>query len=144
MNNMNSHRANSNEKNMTQKNVLDLNSNPRLEHSDRYVGKVLFQKPVKLNAIQNVLKLAWARYGPIDISEASTEVLTFNFNNEEDRCKFLDMLPWAINGHVLSIKRWDPTIVIKDVDFNKVNFWVQIHDLDLENFSTKNAWKIGN
>lgn len=32
----------------------------------------------------------------------------------------------------------------EDVYFNKVIFWVQIHDLGLEKFSTENAWKIGN
>lgn len=113
MNNINSHKANSNEQNKTQKNVLDLNSNLRLEHNYWYMGKVISQKSVKLNTIHNVLKLAWARCGPVNISEVSTGVLTFHFDNEEGMCKILDMSPWVINGHALSIKRWAPSIGMK-------------------------------
>lgn len=143
-NNMNIHRDNSNYQNKIWKNALDLNSNPGLENSDWYVGKVISQKSIMLNTIHNVLKLAWARYITINILEATTGVLTFDFENETDQCKILDLSPWAINGHVQSIKIWDPSIGIKDVDFNKVNFWVQIHDLGLEKFSTENVSKIGN
>lgn len=141
---MNIHRDNSNYQNKIWKNALDLNSNPGLENSDWYVGKVISQKSIMLNTIHNVLKLAWARYITINILEATTGVLTFDFENETDQCKILDLSPWAINGYVQSIKRWDPSIGIKDVDFNKVNFWVQIHDLGLEKFSTENVSKIGN
>lgn len=49
------------------------------------------------------------------------------------------MSPWTINDHVLSIKRWDPSIGANDVEFNKVMFLVKIHDLGFEKFSTENA-----
>lgn len=85
------------------------------------------------------MKLAWARYGQVIISDAETRILMFDIEKEEDRSKILNLSPWAINGHVLSIKRWDPSISIKDVDFNKVNLCVQIHDLGLEKFRIENA-----
>lgn len=45
---------------------------------------------------------------------------------------------------MLSIKRWDPSIGVNDAEFNKVMFWVEVHDLGLEKFSTENAQIIGN
>lgn len=71
-----------------------------------------------MNTKHNVLKLTWARYGPVNISEASAELLAFDFDNEEIRCKILYMYPWVINGHVVSIKRWDLSIGKKYVEFN--------------------------
>lgn len=104
------------------------------------MSKVITQKTFKMNTIHIVLAQAWARYDTVNISETAPGILIFDFEREEDRCKILDISPWAINGHVLSIKRWEPSIGVNDVDFNKVLFWVQIH----ETLSTENAWIIGN
>lgn len=101
---------------------MDLNSNPQLENNAWYVGKIIAQKIVKLSTIHSVLKLVWARYGQVNISEANTGILLFNYDRDEDVHKILDLSPWVINGHILNIKRWDPSIGVKDVEFNKVMF----------------------
>lgn len=64
---MNNHRANSNIQNRTWKNVFNLSSNPQLENSERYVGKIISQKPVNMNTIHSVLTHAWLRYETIYI-----------------------------------------------------------------------------
>lgn len=67
-----------------------------------------------------------------------------DFEKDKDICKIFNMSPCVINGHVLSIKRWNPNIRINDVDFNKAMFWEQIHDLGLKTFSPYKARIIGN
>lgn len=47
-------------------------------------------------------------------------------------------------GHCLSMRRWAPSIGLKNVDFKMVQFWVQVHELGLEKFSEENAKKKGN
>lgn len=49
----------------------------------------------------------------------------------------------AINGHILSIKRWAPSIEVNEVLFNMVPFWDQVHDLGYEKFNSANARRIG-
>lgn len=49
------------------------------------------------------------------------------------------MSPWFIQGHYLSLKKWEPSVGLTAVDFKRIQLWVQVHDLGLEKFSTENA-----
>lgn len=44
----------------------------------------------------------------------------------------------------MSIQKWDPSVGLTMVNFKKIQFWVQIHDLGLEKFNMENAKRIGN
>lgn len=46
------------------------------------MGVIISQKPMKLAAIQIVLKLAWEMYGSVTISDVSKTVVLFEFENE--------------------------------------------------------------
>lgn len=140
---MTSPQADSRDQNSS-RDVLDLNHDPTPEESDRYVRKIIPQKPIKMNVIHSVLDQAWTRFSVVKISETAPGILEFVFGKDEDIIKIIDMSPWAINGHILSIKRWDPYVGLNEVEFNKVTFWVQIHDLGYEKLSTSNARKVGN
>lgn len=61
---------------------MNLSSNPWLVNNERYVGVIISQKPMKLAAIQIVLKLAWEMYGSVTISDVSKTVVLFEFENE--------------------------------------------------------------
>lgn len=54
------------------------------------------------------------------------------------------MAPWSIQGHCLSIQRWEPSIGLTIVDLKEKKIWVQIHEVGPEKFNTENAQKIGN
>lgn len=53
------------------------------------------------------------------------------------------MSPWPVQGHCLSIQKWESSIGITHIDFKRVQFWVQVHDLGLEKFSSESARTIG-
>lgn len=127
------------EKNGPQRPTQELNSNKELQNENWYVGKIISQKTIKQSVTHNVLRTAWARFDTVAISEAEAGILLFDFGRQEDVEQILDLSPWAINMHILNIKQWEPTGCVKDVEFNKVNFWIQIHGLGLKKFSDKNA-----
>lgn len=66
--------------------------------------------------------------------------MLFEFENQEDK----DQIFYFIQGHCLSLQKWEPSVGLAVVDFKKIQFWVQINDLRLEKFSTENAQMIGN
>lgn len=70
--------------------------------------------------------------------------MLFEFENIEDKDQIFDMLPWAMQGHCLSLQKWEPSVGLNVVDFKRIQFWVQIHDLGLEKFNMENAQRIGN
>lgn len=95
--------VNSGGRQTNQKTILDLTSNPRLASNERYVGRIISQKHIKMVVIQNVLKLAWTRYGKFKIFELEHKIMMFEFEYEEDKDQIFDMSPWSIQGHFLSI-----------------------------------------
>lgn len=70
-------------------------------------------------------------------------VVMFEYVDEEDREQIIDMSPWSVQGHYLCMKKWMPSVGLAHVDFKKVQFLVQVHDLGLEKFSSENATVIG-
>lgn len=73
----------------------------------------------------------------------SGEVILFEFDKSEDLEDALDWCPWVIQGNCLSLKRWKLGMRIADVQFHILQFWVQIHGLEVEKFSKQNAERIG-
>lgn len=48
---------------------------------------------------------------------------------------------WAIQGHFLSLKKWHKGMRISEVQFHMIQFWVQIHGLEVDKFSKQNSEK---
>lgn len=107
------------------------------------MGMIISEKPVKSTTIHNVLKLAWARYESITISYVSYKFVMFEFENEDDRKLILGMSSWSVQGYCMCMKKWMSSIGLAQVDFKRVQFWVQVHNLILEIFSLENVQVIG-
>lgn len=101
--------------------VIDLNSNRDIHKENWYVGKLISQKTIKQSIIHSVLQTTWARFSSVKISNAEPGMLLFGFGQNEDAEQILDLSSMAINEHILNIKQWEPSVSVKDVEFNKVN-----------------------
>lgn len=86
------------------------------------MGKVIYAKPVKLSAVHNVLQHAWEIYVGVRVQEITGDVILFEFEKEEDHTDAMDWCPWAIQGHCLSLKRWQKGMRISYIQFNKLQF----------------------
>ncbi|KAF7842397.1 TMV resistance protein N-like [Senna tora] len=79
----------------------------------------------------------------LNIVEVSQNLFIFTFDREEDCDRVLREGPWAVLGHLLSVKSWSPELALPDVSFDYCSFWAQFHGLPLEGFSAKNVVKLG-
>lgn len=43
---------------------------------------------------------------------------------------------------LVSLQYWTPQATVKDIDFSRVHFWIQLHGLPFENLNVKCAEKI--
>lgn len=68
------------------------------------LGMLISDKHVKNNVIQNVLKEAWGRFGPVRFTEVNEATLMFDFNSPKDRDRVLDLSQWSVHGHCLNLK----------------------------------------
>lgn len=121
---------------------LTLVLKPPKRRPTRTVGRMSSQKPIKSNVIFTVLKAAWGNYGAVNMSELASGVLSFEFENDADRERVVDMSPWAIHGHCLNLKSCNPNQSIDEVDFTKIQIWTQVHGLSAEMLNLENARQI--
>lgn len=108
---------------------MNLVSDAHLLSSERFVDKLITQKQIKPVALHNVLKVVWVNFKNVEISHVSINIYLFEFESSQDITVILDHRPWAIQGHCLNIRQWKTNDNVKDVDFNWIQFWIQIHGL---------------
>lgn len=69
--------------------------------------------------------------------------LLFTFDLEVDVEKVLLGEPWSYDRHLVVIQRSEGNKPIKEVEFNKVEFWIQMHDLPYKFMNPETAIEIG-
>lgn len=105
----------------------------------RVLGMLISDKHIKNNVVQNVLKEAWRRFRPVRVSEVTETMLMFNFESVKDRDQVLEPSPWSVHSHGLNLKLCPAHMPVADVDFGRLQIWVQIYGLSLEMFNDQNA-----
>lgn len=99
---------------------------------NRAFGVLLSEKHIKNNVVMTVLREPWARFGPVNIAEVNDTTLVFYFANSKDKDQVIELSPWSIHGHCLNIRSCPIDKSLGDVDFLRLQCWVQIHGLSLE------------
>lgn len=99
---------------------------------------------MKNSAVYNVLKAAWARFGSVKMTEVDERTMSFEFQSDKEKAQVLDMSPWSVHGHCLSLKESVGEARIEEVDFYKMQMWVQVFGLSLDMHNKDNARNIGN
>ena len=63
----------------------------------------------------------------------------FIFDNPEDVNRVLLSVPWSFIKHLVVVQNYDVNIPLQDVSFDKVSFWVQVHDIPIRYMSKEVA-----
>ncbi|TXG57174.1 hypothetical protein EZV62_018487 [Acer yangbiense] len=95
------------------------------------VGKVLSNKQVNKDALINVFTTIWRTKEGVELEALDGNVFAAYFKNTDDR-KFIQASgPWTFDRSIIAFE--EPTGIgeIKHMNFNRVDFWVQIHNLPL-------------
>lgn len=66
------------------------------------------------------------------------------FTKEENMAKALQQAPWFINGHYLSVRRWEPNFVASKAKELYSDVWVRLPRLPIEFYDGIVLGKIGN
>ena len=85
----------------------------------------------------------WRTRRKFEVSNAGDNILLFAFESEEDAKKDLMGEPWAFDRHLVVFQRYDMSSPIKNLQFNRVAFWIQIHNLPYSLLSSEVASSLG-
>lgn len=103
------------------------------------VGKIRSTKVKNVKAAKEIIMKAWSNYSGVHISEQGQNQFLFNFNKEEDDEDVMRKALWFLMNQLLCLEFWSLEIACEEITFNRSPFWIQIHNLPLENMNTTNA-----
>ena len=77
----------------------------------------------------------WRSKHGFKVRNAGEHIVLFVFNNKEEVEKIFAAEPWSFDRHMVILQRYNKKIPIRDLVFNQVALWVQVHDIPA-NFMT--------
>ncbi|TXG48304.1 hypothetical protein EZV62_027598 [Acer yangbiense] len=80
--------------------------------------------------VQTTKEQLWTSEG-VDIEALEGNVFAFHFKNSEDRKRIQSGEPWSFNRALIALEEPTGAGDIAQMEFNKVEIWVQIHNVPL-------------
>ncbi|TXG49106.1 hypothetical protein EZV62_024981 [Acer yangbiense] len=95
------------------------------------VGKVLSGKRVNRDAFKTLIEQLWSPFRAVETEVVGDNIFMFYFNNQVDRDRIWQMGPWYFEKSLIALEKPVGTGNISLLGFNKVELWVQIHDVPI-------------
>uniref|UniRef100_A0A7N2L677 DUF4283 domain-containing protein n=1 Tax=Quercus lobata TaxID=97700 RepID=A0A7N2L677_QUELO len=73
----------------------------------------------------------WRSVKGFKVRRSSDHVLLFTFEKKEEVERIMSNAPWSFNKHLVVLQWYDKEVPFKDLEFDKISIWVQIHDVPL-------------
>jgi hypothetical protein len=93
------------------------------------IGKIITDKPIHINSIQNGLESIWGSPPGLKIQDLGGKLLQFFMNDLADRDRILYGNPWIFRNSWLVVKAWDRETDYHNLDFDHVPIWIQLWGL---------------
>lgn len=106
------------------------------------VGKLVTDKELNKGAVKNLLIKAWGHLDGVQVADVGPNKFLFTFNKREEAQEVFNKTPWYVMNRLISLQRWNIRESMEEINFNRVQFWVQLQGLPLEFLTIKNAEKI--
>ncbi|KAM1087781.1 hypothetical protein ACFX2H_013246 [Malus domestica] len=108
----------------------------------RLVGSVLADKPLNRWGVRNILRAAWKSYGKIEIKWVSDNTFIITVPDENVAGQILDQVSWGVMKKNFLVNVWPAVLALKEVEIEKVPFWVQIRRVPLFLTSIENVKRL--
>ena len=108
------------------------------------VAKFFTKRRIDMEAILRTLKSMWKTKKSFDIGDLSSNMVLILFDEEYDLDHILMHGPWSFDKYLLSLYKLERNESVKNAQFDRASFWVQIHDLPIQHTNKVNAKAIGN
>ena len=89
-----------------------------------------------MEVVARTFKQIWRFNNGFGIRNQGNNTVLFVFDNLADVVKILNSQPWSFDKHLIIMQRYTNDVPVNELAFNKVPFWVQVHDIPC-NFLTR-------
>ncbi|KAK9989616.1 hypothetical protein SO802_029855 [Lithocarpus litseifolius] len=103
------------------------------QRSGEYLLAALFLTPRFLNmeAMARTFKQLWRSTNGFTIRNHNDHRVLFVFDNPGDIDRILKNQPWSFDKHLVMLQRYNTDCPVRDLEFTKTTFWVQVHDIPI-------------
>ena len=99
-------------------------------------AKFLTKRAPNIDSISKTFTPIWRSRNGFKIQKESSHVVLFTFDDKNEMEKVMATEPWSFDKRRMVLQRFGKEMDLKDMEFNKVTFWVQVHDLPIR-FQTR-------
>uniref|UniRef100_A0A7N2N7G9 DUF4283 domain-containing protein n=1 Tax=Quercus lobata TaxID=97700 RepID=A0A7N2N7G9_QUELO len=121
---------------------MDLSRNKKIQ-GFALVAKFFSRRSLNVDVVAWTFRPLWRTSGDFHDSDAKHNYVVFTFELEEDVEKVLMGEPWSFDRNLVAFLRYDGSVPIQDLHFERVSFWVQIHHLPFSHLSEEIAFSLG-
>ena len=89
------------------------------------------KRALNTESIVRTFNTIWMPKNGFKVRNVGNHDVLFIFDSEEEIEKILEGEPWSFNKHLVMIQRYDHTILVRDLVFDRVSLWVQVHDIPI-------------
>ncbi|GLT35681.1 hypothetical protein SLA2020_101120 [Shorea laevis] len=100
-------------------------------------------KDIRSGLVYGILKSAWSPKGGLELHEQSKHTYVFILSDEKEKQRIFSSSPWSVKGFHLILKDWPRSQRFDEIDFSRMEFWVQVHGLPKDAMTVENAKRIG-
>ena len=91
----------------------------------------LTKQGLNTESIVRTFNTIWMPKNGFKVRNVGNHDVLFIFDSEEEIEKILEGEPWSFNKHLVMIQRYDHTILVRDLVFDRVSLWVQVHEIPI-------------
>ncbi|GAU48815.1 hypothetical protein TSUD_99870 [Trifolium subterraneum] len=112
---------------------LEENSGEQYDVNLCMVGRFIHDRPIKFNIMKARLADVWRPVKGMVVKEATQGLYLFQFFHPLDVEEVIKGGPWLFDNYTLVIDRMKVGVALHDIPLYHVNFWVQIHNVPVDN-----------
>ena len=94
-------------------------------------AQFLIKRALNMEAIAKTFKPLWRADNGFTVSKEGSHKVLFVFDNKEDVDRILSSEPWSFNKNLVVLERYERQTPLDDLKFDKVTFWVQVHNIPI-------------
>ena len=94
-------------------------------------AKFFTRRTINVEAVARTFKPLWQTKKSFSLQDVGDNMVLIEYEDKSDLERVLLGEPWSYDKYLIAFQRVGDGIAVEDLQFNRVDFWVQIHNLPI-------------